>query len=126
MAKESDTKIVISEDSGAKTRVVYAENQEHVINVMVGDLKSWKSSSLEEFAQFALAEFFAAGAFWLGVERWFTVDNWQQDILFWICGMAFATGMIVGFFGLKQMKRRRDRIQEYIDRAEFSAKEVND
>jgi hypothetical protein len=82
---------------------------------LVADLRDFRTSSIEEFGQFAIGEFLVAGAFWLGVERFITTENWRTDVLFWICAVTLVAGLVIGFFGFKQLSRRKTRIDKLIE-----------
>lgn len=108
-----------STNSGARLRTTYYDREQDVVSVAMDDLREFKASSAEEFAQFALGEFMVAGAFWLGIERAVTIDQaWKVDLLFWICAIAFLAGAVIGFFGWRQLKRRKDKIDRIIAQAE--------
>jgi hypothetical protein len=51
--------------------------------VTLDELEDFKNSSIEEFRQFAIGEFIAAGALWLGIERMITIQVFWKDALFW-------------------------------------------
>jgi hypothetical protein len=107
-----------SHAGGATMGTEYYHRTTGVVPVAIDDLKDFKSSSVEEFLQFSLGGFFASGSFWLLVERFFTVPRWSADLLFWICVVAFAAGLTIGWFGFRQMKRRKTKIDEIILSAE--------
>jgi hypothetical protein len=102
---------------GARVLPTFHDHKPHIVGVDVDDLEDFKSSSLEEFGQFAFGEFLVAGAFWLGFERRMTVTNWQGDLLFWICVVSTIAGVIIGGFGLRQMIRRHRKIDRIVQRA---------
>lgn len=107
-------------DTGDGARLVtsYHHRQQHAVSVNMEDLRDFRDSSTEEFWQFSLGGFLASGSFWLGVERFVTIPEWQEDILFWVCFFAFIAGSCIGFFGLRQLRRRRGRIDSIIKEAE--------
>ena len=83
----------------------------------IDTLRDFKSGSIEEFLQLVVGEFFAAGAFWVGVERIFMAENFLKDTLFWVCVVGFIAGLIIAVFGLRQLSRRKTRIDSIINRA---------
>ena len=89
--------------------------------VSVTDLNEFKSSALEEWWQFTLAQFFFSGALWLGVERYFTVENWRDDNLLLFCIGLVILSSIVGYFGLRQLLRRKSRIERILAKAQTAA-----
>ena len=86
------------------------------------DLQEFKASSVEEFAQFALAEFFLAGSFWVAVERFFTIENPWNDVLFWICLVSVIASAIIGWAGWRQLLRKYRRIDSIIESAREQAR----
>jgi hypothetical protein len=84
------------------------------VPVTIDELEDFKSSSLEEFGQFAIGQFFMAGSFWLGIERLVTIGVFWADTLFWVCVVAFIGGSVVAYFGLRQLRRRRASIDRII------------
>ena len=100
--------------TGASVTSRYHNREQDIVGVDVNDLKEFKSGSVEEFLQFVVGEFFAAGAFWLGIERIATVIEWYKDAVFWICVIAFIAGLVIGFFGYRQLARRQTRIDNII------------
>ena len=114
----SEAKFSTDPEAGARLRVNYYDLEQDRVSVAMDDLKEFKSSSIEEFAQFAFGEFMVAGAFWLGIERAATIDDfWKTDVLFWICAISFIAGSVIGFFGYRQLKRRKDKIDRIIEQA---------
>jgi hypothetical protein len=116
------TNTVASDPPGATMATDYAHQSQLVTVIDVEDLKEFQSSMREEFWQFALGGFLSSGAFWLFVERLFTVPHPAQDILLWLCVFAFIAGAAIAFFGYRQLTRRKGKIQRIIDAAEASAK----
>ena len=106
-----------SAGSGATVENQYHAATAQIVPVNVEDLREFKKSSQEEFWQFTLAQFFAGGAFWVIVERVFTVSSLRNDVLVWICAIIFICACIVGYFGYAQLSRRRSRIDKYIELA---------
>jgi hypothetical protein len=102
---------------GAAINPRYHDRDADFVGVDVNDLKDFKAASIEEFWQFAIGQFFAAGAFWLGLERLLTASNGLKDPLFWICVIAFIAGSIIGYFGYRQLSRRQGRIDRIIEDA---------
>ena len=107
---------------GAGFQPRYHDHQPDIVGVDVDDLEDFKSSSLEEFGQFAFGEFLIAGAFWLGLARAVSSPSYKQALLFWVCVIAFVSGMIIAWFGLRQMSRRQGKLDKIIARAKRTAK----
>lgn len=101
--------------TGATVESRYHDRTQDIVGVNVEDLREFKSASVEEFWQFVVGEFLAAGAFWLGVERFVTEPNWQEDALFWICVAVLLAGCVIGYFGYRQLSRRQSRIDRIIN-----------
>ena len=100
--------------TGASLKSNYLDRRQDVVGVSVDDLMDFKSARIEEFLQFVIGEFFAAGSIWLALERFATVPDWRQDAVFWICIVAFIAGVIITIFGYRQLKRRQTRIDRII------------
>ena len=105
------------ERSGAVFKPRYYDRDQQVTVVSVSELRNLGTSSIEEFWQFAFGEFLVAGSFWLGIERFFTVENWKTDALFWVCVVAFISGFVIGLFGYRQLSRRYKEVERIIDSA---------
>lgn len=123
MASTRQEKPTFDTGPGASVTSRYHDYEEDVVGVRVDDLRDFKNASVEDFLQFVAGEFFAAGAFWLGVERIVTTDIWYKDALFWICAVALMSGLIIGYFGYKQLARRQTRIESIIQKATEGGKE---
>lgn len=100
--------------AGASITSHYHDRQQDIIGVSVDDLRDFRSAGIEEFWQFAIGGFFASGSFWLGVERLASAPMWWEDTTFWICVVAFLAGLVIGFFGYRQLNRRQSRIDNII------------
>jgi hypothetical protein len=111
------TAVAGSSREGATFSTVYHDRLLEGVPVTLDELHDFKKSSIEEFWQFAFGEFLVVGAFWLGVERAFTVQNLSDDTLFLFCMIAFVAGSIIGCFGLRQLQRRKARIDRLIQAA---------
>lgn len=102
---------------GATIRTRYHDRIQDAVGVDVNDLEEFKAAGIEEFRQFVIGEFLVAGAFWLGIERAVTVQEFWRDLLFWFCFFAFIAGCTIGFFGYRQLRRRKTRIDRIISDA---------
>jgi len=85
--------------------------------ITMDDLEEFQGQMKDEFWQFSLGEFFAAGAFWLLIAR-ITSDvgadtSVLKDLSFWIGIFGLILGAVVGYFGLKQLDRRKKKIQRH-------------
>lgn len=107
--------------SGAQIGNRYLRYDQDVVPVPVTTLEGFRESSVEEFKQFAAGEFFAAGSFWLLVERAATIDRFWADLLFWVCVAFCLAGSIVGYFGYTQLRRRQTEIDRIIAAAKKNA-----
>lgn len=103
---------------GARVDADYLDRSEPTVGVALETLKDFRDSAVEEFFQFSIGGFFASGSFWLGLERAITVAGFWTDLLFWICVFAFIAGTTIGGAGLRQLWRRRGRMNRIIDHAE--------
>lgn len=103
--------------SGATLQPRYHDREHDVVSMDVNELRDMGNASHEEFMQFVAGEFLMAGAFWLGVERFVTVESWQVDLLFWICVVSFVAGGVIAWFGYRQLRRRQKRIETIITSA---------
>ena len=116
----ADSVVVASgggEQHGATVTSRYFNVEQDVVGVAVDALRDFKSASTEEFWQFVIGGFLVSGSFWLGVERLATAPIWWKDTVFWICVVAFLAGLIIGYFGYRQLKRRQTRIDAIINAA---------
>lgn len=111
--------------TGATISHRYINIEEDVVGVAVDALRDFRSASTEEFGQFAIGGFFAAGSFWLGLERLASAPIWWEDAVFWFCVVAFLAGLIIGFFGYRQLKRRQTRIDIIIRAADAALAKKN-
>lgn len=108
--------------SGATFSTVYRDRRLETIPVTVDELRQFKADGFEEFTQFSIANFFVSGSFWLGMEKALTDENFTKDILFWFCVICFMAGLIIGYFGYRQLSRRADRIERIIQSSESVTK----
>ena len=92
----------------------YHDRAQDVVGVDVKDLREFRSAGIEEFWQFVVGEFFAAGSFWVGVDRFFNSPNYLADPMFWVCVVAFIAGIVIGYFGYRQLSRRKTRMDDII------------
>ena len=120
--EEIITAVAGSGQHGATFATIPYDREVGAVLVTMDELKDFKSSSVEEFGQFAVGEFFAAGGFWLSLERAITVQAFWTDALFWICVILCGAGITVGYFGLRQLRRRKDRIDRIVESARMRAK----
>lgn len=105
---------------GAALRSNYLDRRQDVVGVPVDDLVDFKSARVEEFLQFVIGEFFAAGSIWLALERYATVPDWREDGVFGVCVAAFIAGIVITAFGYRQLKRTQTRIDRIIAGAKGS------
>lgn len=117
----SSVRQIAGATQGAGYRAAYTDRKIPVVSVSIDELEDFKSASKDEFAQFAIAQFMAAGAFWLGIERLVTIPEFWTDLLFWICVVCLIAGCCVGYFGFQQMRRRQTRIERIITSAQIRA-----
>lgn len=101
--------------TGASITPRYHDREQDIVGIGVEDLEDFQAASVEEFWQFVIGEFLVAGSFWLGVERVSSVPVWEKDVTFWICVVSFFAGLVIGFFGYRQLSRRHKRIQNIIN-----------
>lgn len=104
--------------TGATVTPNYLPRREDIVGVTVSELRELGAAARDEVKQLLFAELLIAGAVPLAVERAFTEPNWESDPLLVFCIAAIAAGLVVGYFGCKQSKRRTDRIEKIIADAE--------
>lgn len=109
--------------SGAVFVSNYADRTLEGVLVSIQELEDFKAENIEEFWQFAFGGFLMSGSFWLGIERWFTLENIEHDPLFWICAVAFFSGAVISFFGFRQLRRRKNKIDRIIEAAKKQIKD---
>ena len=85
--------------------------------MFVDELEDLKSGSRDEFAWFAVGQFFVSGAFWLGVERMVTESVFWTDRLFQTCVILLLAGAIVSYANFRSLQRRRSKIDRIISTA---------
>ena len=112
----------IANAAGAQVNARYLDREQPTVGVAMEDLKDFRDSAVEEFGQFSFGGFFVSGAFWMIIERAFTVANFWADSLFWVCVLALISGAIISAFGLRQLIRRQRRINRIIVDAEAKIK----
>lgn len=100
---------------GALIRQNYHTTEQNVVPVPMEDLRDFTSSSKEEFGQFTIGQFFFSGSFWLAIERLVTVGI--KDPWFWVSIAFCIGGGTIGFFGFRQLNRRKNRIEKLIAEA---------
>jgi len=118
--------LLVQQGAGATITPNYLGTSEDVVGVRVNDLREFKTSAMEEAGQFAFAEFFFAGSIWLGLERAFTVEDFWTDGLFIACVFSAILGSVVGYFGLKQLFRRKTKIEGIIKNAEAMQRRIEE
>lgn len=112
MANTSGINVTPIGGEGAKLTPEYHELKQHVVGVPVMEIKDATASAKEEVAQFSIGGFLFSGAFWLGIERFFTVG--YSDTLFGWCIAFVICGAVLGIVGLRQTIRRVSRLERYI------------
>jgi len=100
--------------AGAGVTNQYHDYPDDIVGVRVSDLRDFRAARSEEFGQFAVAQFFAGGAFWLGIDRLASASSVLHDFVFWLCVVVLITSLIIGVVGFRQMRRRQTRIDEII------------
>lgn len=101
-----------SSGAGAKFVQQYHTATQDVVGVPVMDIRESASYALEEVLLFAVGNFMASGAFWLGIERIITAG--YKDSLFQVCLLSLLFGATLAFVGFRQMRRRVSRLSRYI------------
>ncbi|WP_139218704.1 hypothetical protein [Roseivivax halotolerans] len=102
--------------SGSTITTSYGTINQEVVPVTKDQLIEMKESSVEEFWQFAVAEFVVAGALWLAIEK--LLDRSEGEPLspiFWVCLVAVALGAVVGWAGFRQLQRRKTKIDKILE-----------
>lgn len=109
---------------GAGVQNNYHDSEQDFISVDVDTLKEIRDSSLEEFWQFTIAEFFLAGATWIAIEQFFTTPKGQEhSVLFWVCLCLVPLSAIPAWAGFRQLSRRRNRINKMLNKAGINESE---
>lgn len=103
-------------DAGATMATRYLGQDQDLTLIDMDDLYEFQSSAKEEFRQFSIGGFFMSGAAWLFVERVF--EKPLTDPLLLFCVFSIIAGAVVAWYGFKQLKRRRGKIERIIQRAE--------
>jgi hypothetical protein len=122
---QSATSAAGTGQQGATLGTQYYDRTMGAVPVTIDELIDLKSGSIGEFNQFIFGEFLLAGAFWLGIERWWTTPDVWSDVLFWVCLVLFGAGALIMYFGFLQLKRRKDRMDRIIASAKLRAPQVH-
>lgn len=112
MADNGGINITSASPDGAQIEHKYHKAIHDAVAVPVMELEDSSNSIMEEVSQFSIGNFFASGAFWLGVERLITVG--YNDALFISCIPALCFGVTLSIVGFRQSKRRMNRLARYI------------
>lgn len=111
----------ISGQAGATLSTAYASRQQTVTVIDVEDLREFQTSMSEEFLTFSISQFFVAGSFWLGLERYLTLEHPWNDALFLSCLVMLAAGLAVAIVAFRQLNRRKGKIGRIIENVEANA-----
>lgn len=103
---------------GATLSTDYVSRSQTVTVIDVEDLREFQYSMSEEFWTFTISQFFVAGSFWLGLERFLTLNDPGKDAVFLTCVVTLVLGIVVGTVGYRQLNRRKNKIGRIIHAAE--------
>jgi hypothetical protein len=101
---------------GPEIRETWLHRREQTMRVSVTDLCDLTEYQTEEVATLSVGQFFLSGAAWLGVGKYFEEGPGSPALLF--CALAAAFGAILFGVGLRQVSRKRKKLDRLLGEVE--------
>jgi hypothetical protein len=102
--------------TGPEIRETWLHRREQTMRISVSDLEDLVEHQAEEVATFAIGQFFLSGAVWLGVGKYFEEGPGSPALLF--CAVAAAFGAVLFGVGLRQVSRKRKKLDRLLGEVE--------
>lgn len=107
--------------SGPEIRETWLHRREETMRVAVSDLEDLVEHQAEEVATFAIGQFFLSGAVWLGVGKYFDEGPGAPALVF--CALAAMFGAVLFAVGLRQVSRKRKKLDRLLGEVEEADEE---